>query len=96
MGQTVRLEGTVSSVCKGSGCWVEVKAQDGSTMLAKSMDHSILVPMDCEGRHIVVQGVVTEMPAPAAENTPEPAQGEAPHECPQPTYLVATSGVQLF
>jgi hypothetical protein len=91
VGQTVLLEGKVSGVCKGSGCWVEVQAADGSSFLAKSMDHDVLVPTDCEGRRIVLQGVVTEVP-PDAE-AEKPADG---HECPRPTYLVSTLGVQLY
>ncbi len=100
VGQTVRLEGTVSKVCKGSGCWVEVRAADGSSILARSLDHSILVPTDCEGRRIVVQGVVNEILPERSEEASheEKAQheGQVAHECPQPAYLVATSGIELY
>ena len=89
-GQTVRLEGTVSSVCQGMGCWAEVKAADGSTFLAKSLDESVLLPKNCAGRKIVVQGVVTRLPSAAAS---EPAAEG--HACPRPDYVVATSGARL-
>jgi len=91
VGQTVRIEGTVSRVCQGMGCWAEVKASDGSTFLARSLDESVLLPKDCVGRRIVVEGVVTALPSKAAaEPIPEG------HECPRPDYLVATQGVELY
>ncbi len=91
VGQTVRIEGIVSKVCQGMGCWAEVKSADGTTFLAKSLDESVLLPKDCAGRKIVVQGVVTALPATLAEE-PIP-EG---HECPRPSYLVATAGVELY
>lgn len=89
-GQTVRLEGTVAAVCQGMGCWAEVKAADGSTFLARSLDESVLLPKDCAGRKIVVQGVVTRLPS-AMASEPKP-EG---HACPRPDYVVATSGASL-
>jgi hypothetical protein len=90
-GQAVRLEGTVSKVCQGMGCWVEVKAPDGATFIARSLDESVLLPTDCAGRRIVVQGVVTALPSQSASE-PNP-EG---HECPRPNYLVATQGIELY
>ena len=95
VGQTIKIDGVVSAVCQGSGCWVEVRARDGSTFLAKSADHSILLPIDCVGRKIVVQGVVTAMPAQEQPEQSEPQEGEEPHECPRPSYLLETRGVEL-
>jgi hypothetical protein len=89
-GQTVRLEGTVKNVCQGKGCWVEVAARKGKSFIAKSLDESILLPKDCQGRRIVVQGLVTTMPA---ESHEEPAAEG--HVCPQPKYVVSTQGVEL-
>jgi hypothetical protein len=95
VGQTLRIEGTVKKVCQGAGCWVEVAAKGGQTFLAKSLDESVLLPMDCAGRKITVQGVVTMIPPKdaAAHQHAEPP-GEA-HECPMPTYLLATQGAEL-
>jgi hypothetical protein len=75
VGQTVRLEGTVASVCQGKGCWVEVQGADGGKFLARSMDDSVLVPTDCAGRRIVVQGTVVALPP--REETPEAAEAHA-------------------
>ncbi len=95
VGRTIRIEGTVQKVCQGAGCWVEVAGANGVTFLAKSLDESVLLPKDCAGRRIVVQGVVTEMPAKGAEAHQHADHAAADHECPAPTYLVATQGAEL-
>jgi len=95
VGQTVRIDGTVKQVCQGAGCWVEVASTSGATFLAKSLDESVLLPKDCAGRKISVQGVVTMLPAKdaAAHQHEEPmAEG---HACPTPTYLISTQGAEL-
>ena len=96
VGKTVRLEGTVKEVCQGAGCWVQVANRAGVTFLAKSLDESVLLPNDCAGRRIVVQGVVTEMAAKNAEaHKAHDCEAEG-HACPSPTYLLSTQGIQLY
>ena len=95
VGRTVRIDGTVKKVCQGAGCWVEVASGKGVTFLAKSLDESVLLPKDCAGRKIMVQGVVTMLPAKGAEahqHTEPVAEG---HECPAPTFLISTQGAEL-
>jgi hypothetical protein len=95
VGQTLRIEGTVAKVCQGAGCWVEVASSGGQKFLAKSLDESVLLPKDCAGRKITVQGVVTMIqPKDAAAHQHAEPVGEA-HECPAPTYLLATQGAEL-
>lgn len=91
-GKTVRIEGTVAEVCQGMGCWVRVKDAKGQLFLAKSLDESVLLPKDCAGQAIVVQGVVTAL-KPAPKEAAE--EGVPPHECPTPEYVVATQGIEL-
>jgi hypothetical protein len=96
VGRTVRLEGTVKQVCQGRGCWVEVASSRGGSFLARSLDESVLLPRDCAGRQIVVQGVVTALPPPGAEaheHVDQPAEG---HACPAPSYVVSTTGAELM
>ena len=88
-GRTVRLEGTVKAVCQGMGCWVEVEA-GGASFMARSLDESVLLPKDCKGRQIVVQGVVKALPRAAAEEA-----APKDHVCPKPKYVVATQGAEL-
>ena len=99
VGKTVRLEGTVTGVCKGSGCWVELKDEQGNTFIAKSVDHSIGFPRDCEGRRAVVQGTIISQPAPehASEHEAEEhgQEGEA-HVCPAPRYMMDMKSAKLL
>jgi hypothetical protein len=98
----VLIEGTVTGVCKGMGCWVEVKATDGASIIARSLDHSVSVPKDCEGRHVKVQGLFQAMGPPPAEmeevegeGQHEGEEGVEPHECPAPTYILSMDAVEL-
>ena len=88
-GRKVRLEGTVKEVCQGRGCWVEVEAGGGSFM-ARSLDESVLLPKDCKGRKVVVQGVVKALPRSIKEEPKEEG-----HACPKPEWVVATQGIEL-
>ena len=96
VGRTVRIDGTVKKVCQGAGCWVEVASSKGVTFLAKSLDESVLLPKDCAGRKIMVQGVVTMLPAKEAEAHQHAEPVGADHECPAPTFLLSTQGAELL
>ncbi len=89
-GKVVRLEGTVKEVCQGRGCWVEVADAKGASFLARSLDEKVLVPKDCKGRKVVVQGKVTTLPSKVKA---EQAEG---HACPKPEWVVATQGIELM
>lgn len=96
VGKTVKIEGTVREVCQGRGCWIEVEGKDGSTFLAKSLDESVLVPKDCQGWQVIVQGVVTQLAAKGHEGHDHAHdEAEAGHSCPAPKFVVATQGVAL-
>jgi len=59
---------------------------------------SVLLPKDCAGRKITVQGVVTMIPPKDAEAHAHPhdeAMAEG-HACPTPSYLISTQGAELI
>ena len=89
-GKVLRIEGTVAEVCQGRGCWVRVKDDKGQLFLAKSLDETVLLPKDCAGQYVVVQGVVTALKAKPHEHE----EGEG-HECPTPEFVLATQGIEL-
>ncbi len=89
-GKTVRLEGKVKAVCQGMGCWVEVEDAKGASFIARSLDESVLLPKDCVGRWIAVQGKVMTLPQ-AAKEEAKPED----HACPRPEYVIATEGAEL-
>jgi hypothetical protein len=94
-GKTVKIEGTVRDVCQGRGCWIEIESKDGATFMAKSLDESVLVPKDCQGWNVVVEGVVTPLKAKGHEDHAHDVAMEEGHSCPVPNYVVATQGVEL-
>ncbi len=91
-GRTLRIEGVVKDVCQGQGCWVEVQDAKGATFIAKSLDESILLPKDCKGQRIVVQGIVQALPAKGHDHE----AGTPAHDCPTPTYVLSTQGAELL
>lgn len=55
-GNVVKIEGTVASVCKHMGCWVEVAGAGGEKIMVASEDHDVLLPRNSEGKPITVEG----------------------------------------
>lgn len=51
----VKVKGTVVDVCTKEGCWLKLKTADGN-MMVKMKDHAFLVPVDINGKDIVVAG----------------------------------------
>jgi len=92
-GKVLRIEGVVKNVCQGQGCWVEVEDAKGASFIARSLDESVLLPKDCKGQRVVVQGTFTTMPAKSHDHA-EHAEAKD-HECPAPTFVLSTQGVEL-
>lgn len=90
-GQTLRIEGTVKEVCQGAGCWVEVVDAKGASFIARSLDESVLLPKDCKGQKVVVQGLLTTMP----QKKKEHEEGAEAHACPAPAFVLSTTGIEL-
>jgi len=93
-GKTLKLEGVVKAVCQGQGCWVEIEGPGGASFIARSLDESVLLPKDCKGSRIVVQGVMTAKPAKDHDHAAH--AGVAEHSCPAPEYMLSTQGIELL
>ena len=52
----VKVKGKVVDVCTQQGCWLRLQTPDGN-MMVKMKDHSFFVPVDINGKDIVVDGV---------------------------------------
>ncbi|MBI3098736.1 MAG: DUF4920 domain-containing protein [Planctomycetes bacterium] len=90
--KTVQITGTVTKVCQGSGCWVEVS--DGKVaLIAKSLGHNVLFPKDCVGKKVMIEGVVRLHPADECDMD---AETKKDHECPKPEMLVEVLGARLY
>lgn len=53
----VKVSAPVSAVCQKKGCWMELKAEDGSTMRVTFKDYGFFVPKDASGKTAVISGV---------------------------------------
>lgn len=62
-----KIQGTVASVCKVKGCWMEVKTADGKTMRVTFKDYGFFVPKDIAGKQVVFEGIAQQTTTSVAE-----------------------------
>lgn len=53
----VKVTAPIDAVCQKKGCWMDVKAADGSTMRVTFKDYGFFVPKDASGKQAIMQGV---------------------------------------
>lgn len=53
----VKVTAPVDAVCQKKGCWMELKAADGTTMRVTFKDYGFFVPKDCSGKTATVLGM---------------------------------------
>lgn len=51
-----KVTGKVEAVCKKKGCWANIVSEDGREMTVKFKDYGFFLPLDCEGRSLVMEG----------------------------------------
>lgn len=52
----VKVNTSVSQVCKKKGCWMMVPLNEETEMRVKFKDYDFFVPLNCEGRTTVIEG----------------------------------------
>jgi hypothetical protein len=53
----VKVEGTVSAVCKAKGCWMNIASEAGAApMFVNFKDYAFFMPKDLAGKKIVMVG----------------------------------------
>ena len=63
----VRIEGVIASACTQEGCFIEVVPEDGgSEGILVNFPDSTRFPVDCAGRHAVVEGLFYQKIYPAS------------------------------
>ena len=62
----VKVQGKVTDVCTMEGCWLKMETSSGKIMV-KMKDHSFLVPVDINGKTIVVDGTAKLKLTPVSE-----------------------------
>lgn len=64
----VKVTGTVESVCKKKGCWVNLTSADSDQELfVKFKDYGFFMPLDCEGRQVIMEGTAFKEVTPVDE-----------------------------
>lgn len=57
MEMSTKIIAPVDAVCKKKGCWMELKATDGTSMRVTFKDYGFFVPKDCAGKTAIAMGV---------------------------------------
>jgi hypothetical protein len=88
--KTVRMEGKITAVCQGMGCWLQLGDEKGSAHV-KLRGHSFFVPKNSSGKTALVEARVL----------PVPDEGHCEEEAKEQTGVVAkveleASGVEIF
>jgi len=58
-GKTVKITGTVESVCQPMGCWFVMKGDAGQTIRVSSKGHNVFMPKSSAGRAAIAEGELT-------------------------------------
>lgn len=58
-GKSVKISGTVESVCQPMGCWFVMKGDAGETIRVSSKGHNVFMPKSSAGRVAVAEGDLT-------------------------------------
>jgi len=56
VGQEIRVDGSISALCKHKGCWLGIV--EGEEMLVVTfLDEAFTIPKEAEGKRVSIQGV---------------------------------------
>ena len=95
----VQFTAKVNDVCKAKGCWMKLDLGEGEEMMVKFKDYGFFVPLDIDGKEVVVHGkaFVGEMSVDEQRHYAEDA-GSTPEEiaaitAPKKTYSYEATGV---
>lgn len=104
VGKTVRVDGVVSAVCQGMGCWLEIADPAiGRGVRFKVQDGVIVFPKDAAGKRASAEGVFEQITtSPVREAHQEHAKAKDAAGTPAPAgpteniYWVRASGAVLY
>jgi len=83
LGQEVRVDGTITGVCKKRGCWMQVTDEKGNGVRIKVEDGVIVFPATSMGHTASAQGVFEGVPvaAQAKKHEGENHEGDKHEAC---------------
>ncbi|AZQ61182.1 DUF4920 domain-containing protein [Flammeovirga pectinis] len=53
----IKVKGQIDGVCQKKGCWLTMPMDDGTELFVKFKDYKFFVPMDSEGKDVILEGV---------------------------------------
>ncbi|MDF1800098.1 MAG: DUF4920 domain-containing protein [Planctomycetota bacterium] len=65
-GQPVTVRATIEEVCQSKGCWMTFN-EGGESMRVKFKDYAFFMPMDSQGKEVLVDGTFAIQVVPAEE-----------------------------
>lgn len=54
---SVQVSGTVSQYCKGEGCWLTLKNNNGDDVFVNIKDKAFVLPYNIEGKTAIINGI---------------------------------------
>lgn len=63
----IKVVGKIGECCQKKGCWMKVPISESQEMLVRFKDYGFFVPMDSEGKEIVMEGKVKKEIIPVAQ-----------------------------
>lgn len=63
----IKVIGKIGECCQKKGCWMKVPISEEQEMLVRFKDYGFFVPMDSEGKEIVMEGLVKKEVIPVAQ-----------------------------
>lgn len=80
LGQKVRVDGTITGVCKMRGCWMQVTDDKGNGVRIKVEDGVIVFPATSMGQQASAEGVFEGVPV-AAQAKKHKGEGDKHEAC---------------
>lgn len=61
------IKGKITSCCQKKGCWMTLSLENGEEMMVRFKDYGFFVPLDSEGKEVVIHGMAKKETVPVDE-----------------------------
>ncbi len=61
------LKGKITSCCQKKGCWMTLSLENGEEMMVRFKDYGFFVPLDSEGKEVIIHGMAKKEMVPVDE-----------------------------
>ena len=63
----VKVKGTIANYCKGEGCWLILKNDNGGDLLVRVEDKSFILPYHIDNKTVIAKGIIKKEEADGKE-----------------------------